>query len=187
MSFDANRLSELQGALRTKMANNKEIADSFKIEEGTVIVSSEQKSAFDSNMRDIREIKSLIEGLESMREVEAWGSQPQGGSVAEAAAAQGQWTQAPPSAKSLGQAFLDSTEFKALGGGKNGANMPAPFQVNRADVTGLWSTKDMYSALPSGTPGSFGSIQRDPIVIPPIRTKRVRDLFPSRTTTAAVV
>ena len=187
MSFDTNRLSELQGALRTKMSDNKEIADSFKIEEGTVIVSSEQKSAFDSNMRDIREIKSLIEGLEGMREVEAWGSQPQGGSVAEAAAAQGQWTQAPPSAKSLGQAFLDSTEFKALGGGKNGANMPAPFQVNRADVTGLWSTKDMYSALPSGTPGSFGSIQRDAIVIPPMRTKRVRDLFPSRTTTASVI
>jgi HK97 family phage major capsid protein len=45
----------------------------------------------------------------------------------------------------------------------------------------------MYSALPTGTPGSFGSIQRDAIVIPPMRTKRVRDLFPSRTTTASVI
>lgn len=187
MSFDANRLSELQGALRTKMSSNKEIADSFKIEEGTVVVSSEQKSAFDNNMRDIREIKTLIEGLEGMRDVEAWSSQPQNSSVAQAAAAQGQWSDVAPSAKSLGQAFLDSAEFKALNGGKNGANMPAPFQVNRADVAGLWSTKDLYSSLPSGTPGSFGSIQRDPIVIPPMRTKRVRDLFPSRTTTAAVV
>jgi HK97 family phage major capsid protein len=187
MSFDEHRLSELQGALRTKMADNKTIADSFKIEDGTVVVSSEQKSAFDSNMRDIREIKSLIEGLEGMRDVEAWGSQPQGGSVAQAAAAQGQWTDAPQQAKSLGALFLDSPEFKSLQNGKNGANMPSPFQVNRADVTGLWSTKDMYSALPSGTPGSFGSVQRDPIVVPPMRTKRVRDLFPSRTTTAAVI
>jgi HK97 family phage major capsid protein len=186
MSFDQHRLSELQGALRAKMADNKTIADSFKIEDGTVVVSSEQKSAFDNNMRDIREIKSLIEGLESMREVDAWGSQPQGGSVAQAAAAQGQWTEVP-SAKSLGQMFLDSPEFKTLNGGKNGANMPSPFQLNRGDVTGLWSTKDVYSALPSGTPGSFGSIQRDPIVVPPMRTKRVRDLFPSRTTTAAVI
>jgi HK97 family phage major capsid protein len=187
MSFDEHRLSELQSALRAKMADNKTIADSFKIEDGTVVVSSEQKSAFDNNMRDIREIKSLIEGLEGMRDVEAWGSQPQGGSVAQAAAAQGQWTEAPAAAKSLGQMFLDSAEFKSLNGGRNGANMPSPFQVNRADVTGLWSTKDVYSGMPSGTPGSFGSIQRDPIVVPPMRTKRVRDLFPSRTTTAAVI
>ena len=47
--------------------------------------------------------------------------------------------------------------------------------------------KDVYSALPTGTPGSFGTIQRDPIVTPPTRTKRVRDLFPSRSTTAAVI
>ena len=43
MSFDESRLSELQGALRTKMADNKVIADSFRVEEGTVVVSAEQK------------------------------------------------------------------------------------------------------------------------------------------------
>lgn len=186
MSFDESRLRELQGALRAKMADNKTIADSFKIEDGTVVVGAEQKSAFDSNMRDIREIKSLIEGIESMRDVEQWGDRPASDSVASAAAAQGQWTQ-QPQAKSLGAMFLDSPEFKSLQGGKNGANMPSPFQLNRADVTGLWGTKDVYSAMPSGTPGSFGSIQRDPIVVPPMRTRRVRDLFPSRTTTAAVI
>lgn len=186
MSFDESRLRELQGALRAKMADNKTIADSFKIEDGTVVVGAEQKSAFDSNMRDIREIKSLIEGIESMRDVEQWGDRPASDSVASAAAAQGQWTQ-QPQAKSLGAMFLDSPEFKSLAGGKNGANMPSPFQLNRGDVTGLWGTKDVYSAMPSGTPGSFGSIQRDPIVVPPMRTRRVRDLFPSRTTTAAVI
>jgi HK97 family phage major capsid protein len=186
MSFDESRLRELQGALRAKMADNKTIADSFKIEDGTVVVGAEQKSAFDSNMRDIREIKSLIEGIESMRDVEQWGDRPASDSVASAAAAQGQWTQ-QPQAKSLGAMFLDSPEFKSLQGGKNGANMPSPFQLNRGDVTGLWGTKDVFSAMPSGTPGSFGSIQRDPIVVPPMRTRRVRDLFPSRTTTAAVI
>jgi HK97 family phage major capsid protein len=168
------------------MADNKTIADSFKIEDGTVVVGAEQKSAFDSNMRDIREIKSLIEGIEGMRDVEQWGDRPASDSVASAAAAQGQWTQ-QPQAKSLGAMFLDSPEFKSLAGGKNGANMPSPFQLNRGDVTGLWGTKDVFSSMPSGTPGSFGSIQRDPIVVPPMRTRRVRDLFPSRTTTAAVI
>ena len=186
MSFDESRLRELQGALRTKMADNKAIADSFQIENETVVVDAKQKSAFDSNMRDIREIKSLIEGLEGMRDVDSWSNQPATASVAQESNAQGQW--APqPQAKSLGQMFLDSPEFKALDSGKNGANMPSPFQLNRADVAGMWSTKDIYSALPSGTPGSFGSIQRDPMVLPPMRTRRVRDLFPSRTTTAAVI
>ena len=187
MSYDESRLRELQGALRGKMADNKTIADNFKVEDGTVVVSSEQKSAFDTNMRDIREIKSLIEGLEGMRDVEEWGNKPQSDSVAQAAGAQGQWSNAPQQAKTLGGMFIDSPEFKSLQNGKNGANMPSPIQLNRGDVTGLWGTKDVYSSQPTGTPGSFGSIQRDPIVLPPMRTNRVRDLFPSRTTSAAVI
>ena len=54
---DQTRLTELQTALRVKMADNKAIADSFRIEDGTVVVSQSQKSAFDKNMTDIK-IKS---------------------------------------------------------------------------------------------------------------------------------
>jgi HK97 family phage major capsid protein len=186
MSFDESRLRELQSALRQKMADNKEIADSFRIEDGTVVVSTEQKSAFDRNMSDIKEIKSLIDGLENMRTVDQWGSEAPVESLAAAVAA-GESLGHYASAKSLGALFLDSAEFKALQGGRNGANMPAPFVLNTSDVTNMWGAKDLYSALPSGTPGSFGTIQRDPIVVPPMRTRRVRDLFPVRTTTAAVI
>jgi len=70
---DTSRLNELQGALRSKMAENKAIADSFRVEDGVVVVSTAQKTAFDKNMADIREIKSLISGLEAMSEVESWG------------------------------------------------------------------------------------------------------------------
>ena len=179
---DQIRKRELQTALRTKMADNKAIADSFKIEEGTVVVSTDQKSAFDKNMSDIREIKSLIEGLESMESVSSWASEPQNDSVAAQDAA-------TPFAreygiKSIGQAFLDSPEFKALGGGRNGVNMNSPFNYN---------VKDVFAAMPtfSGTPLSsvdqFGTFQKDPMVSPPTRTKRIRDLFPARTTTAAVI
>jgi HK97 family phage major capsid protein len=47
--------------------------------------------------------------------------------------------------------------------------------------------KDVYTSMPSGFPSQFGTVQRDPIVIQPKRTKRVRDLFPVRTTTAAII
>jgi HK97 family phage major capsid protein len=184
MSFDESRLSELQGALRTKMADNKTIADSFKIEDGIVVVTPEQKSAFDRNMSDIREIKGLIDGLEQMKSVEQWGSEPQG-SVSGSFDAGAQFR--PTEAKSLGQMFTDSPEFKSLQGGRNGANMVSPFVLNSSVANAGFNVKDVYSALPSGTPGSFGTIQRDAMVTPPTRTKRVRDLFPARTTTAAVI
>lgn len=185
MSFDASRLSELQGALRAKMADNKAIADAFKIEDGVVQVSPDQKTAFDKNMSDIKEIKGLIEGLEAMRDVDSWGSKPEADSIAAKSAAAGAGY-APARGRTIGEVFLNSAEFKALDGGRNGANMPAPFVLHAQDVTS-YGVKDVYSALPTGTPGSFGSIQRDPIVVPPMRTRRVRDLFPVRTTTAAVI
>jgi len=183
MSFDNSRLTELQSAMRTKMAENKTIADNFKIEDGTVVVSAEQKSAFDKNMSDIREIKGLVEGLEAMRDADQWASQPQD-SVAQASAFASQELQQAAQSmgrKSLGEAFLASAEFKSLLQ-SGSANMPAPYKSG-----GDYSVKDLYSALPTGTPGSFGTIQRDALVVPPMRTKRVRDLFPSRTTTAAII
>jgi HK97 family phage major capsid protein len=187
-SHDESRVKELQTALRTKMAENKAIADSFKVEEGTVVVSSEQKTAFDKNMSDIREIKGLIEGLEQMNEVSSWGNSESTSSVAQAHAAGAaadinQLTSRE--IKTIGQMFIESGEFKSLAGGRNGANMVAPWQI-AASMTS-YNVKDVYSALPSGTPGAFGTIQRDPIVTPPTRTKRVRDLFPVRTTSAAVI
>ena len=183
MSFDNSRLTELQGAMRAKMAENKTIADNFKIEDGTVVVSAEQKTAFDKNMSDIREIKSLVESLESMRDADKWASEPQD-SVAQASAyatAELQNAVQPMRAKTIGEAFLASAEFKSLLA-SGSANMPSPYRSG-----GDYSVKDLYSALPTGTPGSFGTIQRDAMVIPPMRTKRVRDLFPSRTTNAAII
>ena len=184
MSQDTARLAELQSALRQKMADNKAIADSFKVENGTVVVSSAQKSAFDNNMRDIKEIRSLIEGLETLGATDEWnrsGSTSVAGSAA-AGSSYGNRAQF----KSIGDEFVNSAEFKSLQGGRNGANMATPFMTN-AVLTGSYSQKDLYSGLPTGTPNVFGPIQRDPIVVPPMRTKRVRDLFPVRTTTAQVI
>ena len=192
MSEDKGRLTELQTAMRTKMDENKAIADSFEVENGVVHVDADQKAAFDVNMKSIKEIKGLIDGIQEMEKAREWGSEPTSESVAAEAAAE--WTnstevkEAVQQYHSIGAAFLDSPEFKALAYGAAGANMPAPYQVPElVEVKSIYSTKDVYSALPSGTPGSFGTFQRDPIVLPPQRTKRVRDLFPSRTTTAAVI
>lgn len=192
MSQDKSRLNELQGALRQKMADNKAIADSFRVEDGTVVVTPEQKTAFDKNMSDIKEIKSLIDGMQAMDSVESWSSQPTETVAGSFAAASAEISQLSSSEiKSIGEMFLESAEFKALANGRNGANMVAPWQV-KASFTGGIQVKDVYSALPNTAVtgsrlGSFGNVQRDAMVTQPMRTKRVRDLFPVRTTTAAVI
>ena len=196
MSEDKARTEELQSALRTKMADNKTIADSFKIEDGTVVVTTEQKSAFDKNMRDIKEIKGLLGDLETMNQVDNWASQPSGDSAgaAYAAAAADLGSLSSREIKSIGQMFTDSPEFKALNGGRNGANMVSPWQIaaSLTSYTSGYNVKDVYSGLPTtaitdSRLGSFGSVQRDPMVLPTTRTKRVRDLFPVRKTNAAVI
>ena len=195
MSEDTSRLRELQSALRGKMQSNKEIADSFKIENGTVIVDQAKKSAFDKNMVEIKELKGLIDGMEAFNEVQEWGSQASNESVAAAAAA----GHAVPQRQlqTIGDMFVASDEFKSLGNGRNGANMPAPWQVKTSLTTHNYSVKDVFSAMPTagnlsgfqraGGLGDFGSVQRDPMVASPMRTKRVRDLFPVRRTTAQVI
>ena len=140
---DQARLTELQSALRAKMADNKAIADSFRVEDGTVVVSTQQKSAFDKNMSDIKEIKGLIEGVEAMNSIEEWGSQAPAQSIAVAAAA-GYSVKELGKNSSVGDLFINSPEFKSLQNGKNGANMPSPFQI-KASLTGGFQYKDVYS------------------------------------------
>lgn len=188
--MDESRLTELQSALREKMAANQELADNFQIEDGTVIVEPEQKTAFDNNMKAIREIKGLIEGLNEVKAVEEWASEPTDDSVAlevQAKTAELGVDLTIPQAKSLGAAFIESPEFKALASGANGANMASPFQTKSLHLDDEYGVKDVYSAMPTGTPGAFGTVQRDPIVKRMHRKSRIRDLFPARSTTAAVI
>jgi HK97 family phage major capsid protein len=188
----ADRIKELDTALKTKVAANKELADTFKIEDGVVVVEPEQKAAFDKNMADIREIKGLIDGLRLGDDADRYlsGSDEDGSftKAANAAAAQGLWT--PQTAKTLGQMFVESDEFKSLQGGKAGANMATPFELKAANIGAMWRgmhVKDVYTDMPGGTPGSFGRVQRDPLVDRARRTSRVRDLFPVQQTDATVI
>ena len=180
MSFDESRLNELKSALDSKMSEQQQIADSIQIEGTTLIADDDKKSAFQGNMVQIREIKGLIDDMTTLRDVSAWSSEAEYKSVAAEVAA-GYDREASYSRSSVGDQFLNSSEFKALQGGRNGVNMTAPFEAKSLH------TKDLYSGLPSGTPSAFGSIERDGIVPIAQRRSRVRDLFPARTTNAAVI
>ena len=181
MSFDEGRLNELKDALSGKMGEQQELADSIQLDGETLVVGDEQRSAFNSNMAQIKELKGLIDDITTLRDVSAWSSEADYKSVAAEVAAGVEAEVAHARSQSVGDAFVNSEEFKSLQGGKSGANMASPF------LTKSLEQKDIYTSLPTGTPGSFGAVERDGIIPIAQRRSRVRDLFPSRTTNAAVI
>lgn len=175
MAMDS-RLKELKGALKDVLAQNDEIVNTVEAnrEEGGPEVQVEAKhvEAFRSGLAKAREIRAEIEALEGLQEVKAWAA----GSSAAAASAPKSLYVPSDEKKSLGQRFVDSEEFKSIAGGRNGYTMHAPFQV-----------KDIYTALPSGTPGDFGTPAREGIVERAKRVMRVRDLFPVQQTNTNMI
>lgn len=159
-----SRLKELKGALKDVLASNDQIVEHVEAnrEEGGPEVQVEVKhvEAFRSGLAKAREIRSEIEALEGHEEVKAWAS------ASSAPAVASKQTFSTSEAKSLGQRFIESDEFKSIQGGRNGYTMNAPYQV-----------KDIYSELPTGTPTQFGTPQREGIVERAKRAARVRDLF----------
>ena len=171
-----SRLKELKGALKDVLAANDEIVNHVDAnrEEGGPEVQVEVKhvEAFRSGLAKARELRSEIEALEGHEEVKAWAA---GSSAPAAPTSANLWT--PGGAKkSLGQRFIDSEEFKSVSGGRNGYTMNSPYQV-----------KDIFTALPSDTPGDFGTPQREGIVERAKRVSRVRDLFPVQQTNTNMI
>lgn len=174
MAYDS-RLKELKGALKDVLAQNDAIVDHVESnrEEGGPQVQVEMKhvEAFRDGLAKAREIRAEIEALEGLSEVKAWAA----GSTAPVAAQKSLYLPGDER-KSLGQRFVESDEFKSINGGRNGYTMHAPFQA-----------KDIFTALPTGTPGDFGSPQREGIVERQKRAMRVRDLFPVQQTNTNMI
>jgi HK97 family phage major capsid protein len=195
MAEDVGRKAELAKALQVKVAANAEVADNFDVQGDTVVIEEKHRAEFAANMKDIKSIKGLIDDLEYSEKAASYDPDfaqfERESAAAEIAAKAAELEDAAkgvvPSFGSIGQAFLQSEEFKALGGGENGLTMNKSFELKSAG----YNIKDVYSTLPVGPTGSgvdsFGRVQHDPFVQIPQRTVRVRDLFPARTTTAAVI
>lgn len=181
-SETADRVKELEATLKEKVAFNKEIADSFVINDsGTVEVTADQKHAFDRNISDIKEITALLEGFKAAERADSYlnapASEPAFGGHA-----------IREGAKSLGELFIDSPEFKELQNGRNGATMRTPFKIARSNIGNMWRQKDIYAgAAPTTGDFPFGSVQREGVIDRQRRIARVRDLFPVQTTSAAVI
>ena len=132
MAYDG-RLKELKSALKDVLAENDQIvshADANRQEGGPEIqVEAKHVDAFRSNLTKAREIRAEIEALEGMREVREWAEASETPSAAKSGLI-------IPGAqyKSLGQQFIESDEFKALGGGRGGYTRRPTCPLCRAGV-----------------------------------------------------
>ena len=180
-----SRLKELKSALREVLADNDEIVNNAGAtrEEGgpEVQVQVKHVEAFRKNLGKAQEIRAEIEALEGMGEIRSWAE----GMTAPVAQTKSGLI-VPQGNASLGEQFVNSDEFKAIAGGKAGYTMHAPFQV-KGSFSSHWGRKDVYTALPSGTPSDFGTPQREGIVERQKRTMRVRELFDVQQTTSNMI
>ena len=107
-----SRLKELKGALKDVLASNDQIVEHVEAnrEEGGPEVQVEVKhvEAFRSGLAKAREIRSEIEVLEGHEEVKAWAA------ASSAPAVASKPTFGTSEAKSLGQRFIESDEFKSI-------------------------------------------------------------------------
>lgn len=182
------RINELRSALEAKQADLRDFLDyGVHIDGNNIEMKSDDYTDARSVMSDIEEIKSLMdaEGMSS----EDYSAQAAGQSVAMGFAAGG-GGMGSMQAKSLGEMFTDSSEFKSLQTSGR-LTMDQPFELDQADVTSgsTYGQKDLFTgSLTGGTnPRGFGRVQRDPFVPTPQRPNRVRDLFPAATTNANLI
>lgn len=198
------KYEEKAGELRKRFlelkTENDQIASQFQVEGKDVFVEPEHGDAFRANFAEMRELKSQIDMLEEAKSMGDWADAPKGMSFAqlaqsaEALTRQGFGLPASAMAKTIGQMFTTSDEFKAMLE-SGGAEMSRPWSAHgvpdfaaAVKWQDLGEVKDVYNALPTGSiTHGFSPVQRDDIVIPAMRRTRVRDLFQVQRTTAGVI
>jgi hypothetical protein len=180
-------LTELKSALQSHVSAMDTIGNAFRIEGENVSVTTEQASDFRKHLAEAEKIKGHIEAMEQAAELKAWGSAPVGGSVAAAVEAGVRGAMYAGEAKSLGELFTASEEFKSMK--ESGApRMDRPFSLETTDLGSFGQRKDVYTAsAPVQTTRGFGQTQFDPMVPRNNRTARVRDLFPVASTSANLI
>lgn len=185
----STRERELKSALQKQLDTMDGIANEFRIDGANVEVSSEQARAYRAALSNAEEIKSLLEMETGRGELKSWADGSAYSGVAGAAAAGVAQALAGMEAKSLGEMFTESDEFKALIA-SGSTNMPTPWSIETRDITSFvgGEKKDIFTgSAPVQTTLGFGRTQFDPIVPRAMRTARVRDLFPVAQTDANLI
>lgn len=180
-----DRVIELKSALKTRVDSIEEAMKTVEIKGADINVPVDTAAAIKKLMSESAEIKSLIEASEFGTEFKAWASAPKEQSVALGAMG----GEVKMRLTSLGQAFVESEEFKSMRQ-SGGFTMTKPFEVAIGDIASPfgYSQKDVYAGqVANAMTRNLNTIQFDPIVPRGYRPTRVRDLFPVANTSSSLI
>lgn len=157
-------------------------------ESGGLVVKPEAKARFTELVTEQKDIRGIIRHVEAADDLNRYLSEPEDGGDA-ARRQGGGYAPGGPEMKSLGQAFVESAEFK----GRVGDRMMKDFEV-QGDLGSLYvpgqgmEGKDIYTAVGgTQTRYTFGQTETSPLMPRQQRTQRVRDLFPAASTQANLI
>jgi HK97 family phage major capsid protein len=177
------RLSEIKSALDDITSGG------FTSEEGGLVVSEKAATEFKTLLQESKSIQTTLGYLTEAEELASFLDAPASDS---AGSRQGGSGLVVPGSqfKSLGQMFVESAEFKS----REGYRMREDFAVEGdmgayfAPTGGKFEGKDIYTAIGgTQTHYTFGSVDSSPLMPRPMRTQRVRDLFPVGNTAANLI
>ncbi|WP_431959449.1 phage major capsid protein [Actinacidiphila sp. bgisy160] len=177
MSTEGISLKTLTTELAAKRAEAQRIADTWQVDEkNRFTISTAQNDAYRKAIREAQEIKGLIDSRRQADEIDAYLDAPETPSAA------GRYYGGSDNgmeAKSLGDLFVESPEYK-----RAAANGFTDRPYIRTELEG----KSIFS-LSAGTQtiNAFGSAQDIGLVEYQRRKTHIRDLFPKATTKASIL
>ncbi|AZS07889.1 major capsid protein [Gordonia phage Gray] len=193
-----DRIKELTSALDAKQAFIKEgLEKGVKIDGNNVEIKSEDYNALQDAMKDVNEIKSLIDMERLPEEIKSFLGEGGANTPTEQSAAMnaaalvfGAGAEEAKANGTLGEMFTKSEVFQHFK--KSGhLTMAEAFETEAKDMASMGiERKDVFSSgLGTGSinPRGFGAIQFDPAVPRAQRTARVRNLFPVAATSANLI
>jgi HK97 family phage major capsid protein len=191
--IDRSRVTELRKAAETKALELEGLAGDWKDEGGKLVISSDQRDAYLKAHTEAKDIESLLKAAEDTAGLRGYLDTPETKDAPVGALYAAGQAQAMNELKSLGQLFIESSEFKAA---KDAEDWRTPqFGIQMKTDRSLYSfeSKDVYGG---GYPGmvagtvtlpAMGRLETRPIIDIKRRQSHVRDLFPSATTQAALI
>ncbi len=174
---DKSLLRSLKEQLAAKSAEAERIAGTFKEENGSFVVSTEQRNAYVAAVKDAQEIKGLLDAANGAESLNGYLDAPESPSAA------GQYYGSNPGNgseyKSLGDMFVESDAYQAAA---RASFKDRPFI--RAEMEG----KSIFS-LSAGTHTvpALGGVQDLGITEAQRRKWHIRDLFPAAKTKNSVL
>jgi len=190
MATETMEVKNLRALLAEKTTEAKNISDGFRDEtgEGQFVISKKQQADYVNAVSEAKQIKDTLAAMETANGLFEYLDAPAGtpASGIDAAALHS------PQIKTLAQAFLTSDAYQeAKSSGFR--SMPGSFGMEAglpalARAAGM-QQKDIYSAMGGTVPNipTLGSAQDLGWTERTLRPGRVRDLFPSETTQAAIL